>query len=173
MEKGVEEMRQGTRIAGALHLGVLLLFAGAAGASEFDRSMEPVLAEYLKIQTALAADKTEGVEAAVSAIKDLAKALDPGTAGGENAEHYRSIRVGILASCMRFRGAKDIGAIREAFKELSKPVSMWVTMAEPKDMSAMYCPMEKAGWVQQGSKVANPYLGSKMPSCGEKVGGAE
>jgi hypothetical protein len=33
--------------------------------------------------------------------------------------------------------------------------------------------MEKAGWVQDGAEVANPYFGSKMLRCGQKVGGAD
>jgi len=48
---------------------------------------------------------------------------------------------------------------------------MWVTMAKPQGKSVMYCSMEKAGWVQEGTEVANPYLGPAMHSCGQKVGG--
>jgi Cu(I)/Ag(I) efflux system membrane fusion protein len=173
MEKGTMDMKKAILIAAAILVGVFPILAGAAGASEFDRGMEPVLVEYLKIQTALAADETEGVEGAVSAIEDLAKTLDPAATGGEHAEHYQNIPADLLAACEKFRGAKDIGAIREAFRDLSKPVSMWVTMAKPKETSVMYCPMKKAGWVQHGSKVANPYYGAEMLSCGEKVGGAE
>jgi Cu(I)/Ag(I) efflux system membrane fusion protein len=168
-----EEMRKGTVIAGVLLASGLPIIVGAAGASEFDRAMEPVLAEYLKIQTALAADETDGVEDAVHAIQDLAKKIDTKTASGEHAEHYQNIPEDISVACGKFHEAKDIGSIREAFRDLSKPVSMWVTMAEPKDTSVMYCPMAKAGWVQHGSEVANPYFGSEMLSCGEKVGGAD
>ena len=39
-------------------------------------------------------------------------------------------------------------------------------------MYVMYCPMVEAGWVQRGSKVANPYLGEEMESCGHEVGGS-
>ena len=47
---------RGGLIAAAILVVAFPIVAGAAGASEFDRAMEPVLAEYLKIQTALAAD---------------------------------------------------------------------------------------------------------------------
>jgi Cu(I)/Ag(I) efflux system membrane fusion protein len=166
-------MKKTTMIAAAILVGAFPIVAGAARASEFDRAMEPILAEYLKIQTALAADETEGVAGAVHAIDDLVKNLDPATAHGEHAEHYRNIPEDLLVACGRLRDTKDINAIREGFKDLSKPVSMWVTMAKPKGTSVMYCPMAKAGWVQHGSKAANPYMGSKMLSCGEKVGGAD
>jgi Cu(I)/Ag(I) efflux system membrane fusion protein len=151
----------------------LLLAAGAALAADFDTAMEPILAEYLAIQEALAADTIEGVEEAVLKIQVAAKDLHPGHAAGEHAVHYENIPQDLLAACEKLRAGGDIGSIREAFKELSKPVSMWVTMAKPKHTSVMYCPMEKAGWVQRGSEVANPYMGETMASCGEKVGGSE
>ncbi|HSZ56653.1 MAG TPA: efflux RND transporter periplasmic adaptor subunit [Tepidisphaeraceae bacterium] len=34
-------------------------------------------------------------------------------------------------------------------------------------LTQIYCPMVKADWVQLGSRVANPYLGHKMPDCGD------
>jgi hypothetical protein len=167
------DVKKTTMIAAAILMVAFPIVSGVAGASGFDRAMEPILAEYLKIQTALAADETEEVAGAVHAIEDLAKNLDPATAHGEHAEHYRNIPEDLLAACGTLRDAKDIRSIREGFKDLSKPVSMWVTMAEPEDTSVMYCPMAKAGWVQHGSKAANPYMGSEMLSCGEKVGGAD
>jgi Cu(I)/Ag(I) efflux system membrane fusion protein len=135
--------------------------------------METILAEYIKIQEALAADSTEGVQSATHAIRDSATKLHPGHAASEHAEHYKNIPQDLLAACEKLDGAQDIGSVREAFKELSKPVSMWVTMAKPEHTSVMYCPMAKGGWVQRGSKVANPYFGTEMLSCGEKVGGSD
>jgi len=166
-------MKKGMLVAGTLVAALLSVVAGTVGASEFDGAMQPILVEYLKIQTALAADETDGIEDAVRAIRDLAKRIDPKTASGEHAEHYRNIPEDLSAACERLQAASDIASIREAFKDLSKPISMWVTMAEPSDASVMYCPMAGAGWVQHGSQVANPYFGSEMLRCGEKVGGAD
>lgn len=42
-----------------------------------------------------------------------------------------------------------------------------------KDVSVMYRPMKKAGWVQRGNDVANPYYGAEMLGCGEKAGGSD
>jgi len=33
-------------------------------------------------------------------------------------------------------------------------------------LSVAYCPMAKASWLQRGSDIANPYLGTAMPDCG-------
>ena len=162
-----------TRITTALAACTLLLGVSATHAAEFDTTMETIVTEYIEIQEALAADSTEGVQSATHAIRDSATQLHPGQAAGEHAEHYKSIPQDLLAACEKLAAAQDIGSLREAFKELSKPVSMWVTMAKPENTSVMYCPMAKAGWVQRGSKVANPYFGSEMLSCGEKVGGSD
>jgi len=166
-------MRTRTVTVGILLVGALLLGASAMNALDFDRAMEPILTEYLHIQTALAADETDGVEGAAHAIEGLAKKLDPEMAGGDHAEHFENIPADILAASGKLHAAKDIRSMREAFKDLSKPVSMWVTMAKPQGKSVMYCSMEKAGWVQDGMEVANPYLGPAMHSCGQKVGGAD
>lgn len=158
-------------ITTALAACALLLGVSAAHAAEFDTTMEAILAEYITIQQALAADSIEGVKSAAHTIRDSATRLDPSQAAGEHAEHYKNIPQDLLAACEKLEGAQDIGSVREAFKELSKPVSMWVTMTKPEHTSVMYCSMAKAGWVQRGSKVANPYFGSEMLTCGEKVGG--
>jgi hypothetical protein len=152
----------GTRsvTVGILLSGVLLLGASASNTSDFDRAMEPILAEYLKIQTALAADGTEGVEGVVHTIEGLTEKLDPVTTSGKHTEHYKNIPADILAACGKFHEAKEIRSMREAFKDLSKPISMWVSMAKPEGKSVMYCPI-------------NPYFGPKMLGCGQKVGGAD
>lgn len=165
----------GTRsvVVGILVAGVFLLGASAENASDFDRAMEPILTEYLSIQRALAANETGGVERAVHSIEGLTKKLDPVTAGGKHSDHYKNIPTDILAACGKLHGAEEIRSLREAFKDLSKPISMWVSMAKPEGKSVMYCPMENAGWVQDGTAVKNPYLGPKMLDCGQKVGGAD
>jgi hypothetical protein len=157
----------------ALAACALIVLAGSAHAADFDATMETILVEYLTIQDALAADTTEGVEGAAHAIQESAKKLHPGHAAGEHADHYMDIPKDLLAACETLHDAEDISSMREAFKELSKPVSTWVTMAKRDHMSVMYCPMKEASWVQRGSKVANPYLGEKMGSCGQKVGGGD
>jgi Cu(I)/Ag(I) efflux system membrane fusion protein len=154
-------------------LGLLCLVASAAQASDFDRAMEPILTEYLKIQGALAADKMDGIKSAAETIEASAKALEPEKTAGDHADHFKSIPSGLVSACGKLKQAEDITAAREDFKALSKTVAMWVGMSKPKGTSVMYCPMVEAVWVQQGSEVSNPYFGPAMLGCGEKVGGAD
>jgi len=41
------------------------------------------------------------------------------------------------------------------------------TMPAMEKLSVAYCSMNNAWWLQQGSKIANPYLGQVMSDCGE------
>lgn len=158
------------RLAVCAALAVVGWAPQIAQAAEFDAAMEPILAQYLTIQTALAADSTEGVAEAVQRIEGLAAKLDPQKAPEEHLQHYRKIPQSLASACKKLEVAGDIGSIREAFHDLSRPVAMWVTLARPEGKRVMYCPMKKAGWVQEGSEVANPYYGAEMLRCGYEVG---
>ncbi len=158
---------------GVAVVSMVLFTNGVHAESEFDAAMVPIVAEYLKIQKALAADRIDGVEAGAEAMAMAAEKLDPKSAPEAHVDHYKEIPQKLTAACAKLKAAGDIDSTRSAFKELSKPVSIWVSMAKPAGKSVMYCPMAKAGWVQQGTEVANPYYGTEMLGCGSKVGGAE
>jgi Cu(I)/Ag(I) efflux system membrane fusion protein len=142
-----------------------------AGAEKFDKQMQPILEEYLKIPKALAADKTAGVTKAAKEIEKLASKLDATTVTGEHALHFKGIPAKLQAAAKKLKDAKDIKTMREALKDLSKPMAMWVTMSKPQGVSVAYCSMAPGSWIQKGTKIANPYYGAKMLRCGEIVGG--
>lgn len=144
-----------------------------AGTEKFDKQMEPILEEYLKIPKTLAADRTDGVKEAAKEIKKLAARLDPSTVTGEHAGHYKDIPKNLTASADKLIKAKDIKAMREALKDLSKPMAMWATMSRPNGINVVYCSMAPGSWLQRGTPIANPYYGAKMLRCGEIVSGPE
>ena len=122
--------------------------------------MEPVksvLDNYLKIQSALANDSTDGIATNSSAIAtavrgDSMKMLSPQIADQADA----------------LGKAKDVASAREAFKPLSKSLIQY--LADHNVTGAyveVYCPMAKASWLQAGDKIDNPYLGASMRGCGE------
>jgi len=145
--------------------------AAAGGTHTFDQGMQPILQSYLKVQDALAADKTAGVQAAARAIAASGKKLDAKSVTGEHAEHYKHLPMNLTKAAEQLAAAKDITAAREAFKELSKPMAMWGTMAKPKGVVVMFCAMAKGSWLQKKGEVRNPYYGASMLGCGEIVGG--
>lgn len=164
-------------VAIRLVMGAILLMSGTlatharAGTAKFDAQMQPVLEAYLPIPKALAQDHTRGVAGAAKKIEKLAKKLDPSTVTGKHAEHFKDIPADLQAAARNMAKAGDIGAMREALKELSKPMAMWATMSEPEGISVVYCSMAPGSWLQRGTKIHNPYYGAKMPHCGEIVAG--
>ena len=151
-----------------------LLFAnlGHADSRDFDQQMQPVLESYLKIPKILAADRIDGVVAAAKTVATVAENLDSSKVTGMHAKHYKNIPANIKAAAGKLADAKDIVAMREALKDLSKPMAMWATMSQPKGVSVMYCSMAPGSWLQSNDTViANPYYGAKMLRCGEIVGG--
>jgi hypothetical protein len=142
-----------------------------AGTEAFDKQMSPILVVYLEIPRALAADQTKGVVAAAKKIKQLAPKLEPGSVSGRHAAHYKAIPAKLRAAADKLVKAKDIDAMREVLKELSKPMALWATLSKPAGISVMYCSMAPGSWLQRGTKVANPYYGAKMLRCGEIVSG--
>ena len=153
-----------------------LLFANLvhADTAAFDKQMQPVLDAYLKIPHALAADKIDGVVKAAKTIETLATKLDSSKLTGMHAKHYKNVPADIKAAAGKVVAAKDITAMREALKDLSKPMAMWATMSKPKGVSVMYCSMAPGSWLQKNDTViSNPYYGAKMLRCGEIVGGED
>ena len=147
--------------------------AATADASKLDLAMQPVMAEYLKIHKALAADTDKGVVPAAKQIAKLAAKLDPGMASGPHAAHYKDLPKDLEAAADKLARSKGIDKMRDAFKGLSRPMAVWATMSKPKGVKVLSCSVAKASWLQREKEVRNPYYGSKMLGCGDVVGGME
>jgi len=118
--------------------------------------LKEALEQYVKIQSALAADSLKGIPEAAAAIGSVAK---------EN--------VGVLAKAAVSQAdavakATDIKAARAAFKPLSTTLIAAANAQKEKiGYYEAFCPMADAAWIQADKKIANPYYGSSMLSCGE------
>lgn len=111
-------------------------------------SSPEVIAEYIKIQDSLANDSTQGVSEAAKKIVALEK----------NSK--------VTKEAQKVASAKDIKAMRESFKALSKEVIAATPKKELKDVKVAGCPMANAQWLQKGEKIRNPYYGASMLECG-------
>jgi hypothetical protein len=156
----------------SLVLIIALTSVAQADTQSFDKQMLPILEQYLKIPKVLAADKTDGVIEAAKEIVKLAAKLDASGVSGEHAKHYKSVPQTILSAAKELAEAKTITSMRDALKELSKPMVLWATLSKPKGLSVMYCSMAPGSWLQKDdTTISNPYYGAKMLRCGEIVGG--
>lgn len=139
-------------------LAVVFFVVSSAGAAlSASDPMNAIVASYLEIQTALAADKTEGVAKAAKAIGAQAAGL--GDKGAAIAKAAKAVE-----------GAADLKAARAAFGDLSDAVIAagkdegW---KDTPDVKVAYCSMARKSWLQKGETIRNPYYGSSMLTCGE------
>ncbi len=157
-------------------VSIIALVAGAATSaradtSTFDAGMKPIATQYAKIHKALAGDSTRGVQAAARKIAALAGKLKARSVSGAHAKHYAGLPAKIKAAAVKLSRAKAIDKQRAAFKELSRPLAMWVTMSRPAGINVVFCSMAKGSWLQTDKQIQNPYYGAKMLRCGEVVAG--
>ncbi len=107
-----------------------------------------VLASYLKVSAALAADDLAAAKTAAAAV----------------AGHAGMGDKNIAAKAEAVAKAAKIETARENFKALSAAVEPLA--AGEKNYVVMHCPMAGADWVQASPKVQNPYFGKAMLTCG-------
>ena len=113
-------------------------FAASLQAAALSEQDKQFLTAYGKVHDALVADDLAGAKKAAS---------DLGSDGANLSKN------------------KSLDEARSAFGKLSnKAVKMAV---EQPGYYVMHCPMKNKDWVQASDKVANPYGGAGMISCGE------
>lgn len=151
-------------------LSVLTL---SAEKQQFDTVMLEISDHYLQIQGNLASDQIAGNTEASLNIQPLIVQLKMAEIPAEHAEHYKDIPMKLGVAVNTFSLAKDISAQREAFKEISKPMAMWASMAVPEGINVVYCSMSPGSWLQKGEDIRNPYYGSEMLKCGEIISSSE
>jgi hypothetical protein len=145
----------------AFSLALASLACGSAGSQP--RPDDAMIDPYVEIATALSQDSTDGVAAAADDMKRgaTAKGTAPGVAK-------------ILAAADGMH-TTDLAAARRSFKILSDAMVEYMRSANASQAGRVliHCTMafENRGalWVQNDGKVANPYHGSEMLRCGNKL----
>jgi hypothetical protein len=132
---------------------VLAAVAAGLGASDV---IGGLVDPYLRIQVALAEDRVDTVSADAKTIAATAAGL--GSQGQA-----------IKTAATRLASSRDLKAAREAFGVLSEAVIAYAnaTRLSTPDLNLAYCSMVGKSWLQKGEKIANPYYGSEMLTCGE------
>ena len=139
-----------------LIFSTVLVCAWAAGVAAADLPAT-LVDPYLRIQAALAFDKTTGVKQDATAI---AQAAAQAGATGRT----------LAGAALKLERAGDLKAARAAFGELSDALIAHAKASgatTPTGVKQMFCPMVNKPWLQKGDAIKNPYYGSEMLDCGE------
>jgi hypothetical protein len=127
------------------------LFASAASARPASSEEAACLKAYHQVHHALAMDDLAAAKKSAGELAEKATAAKCPTTPQRAAELAKS---------------DTLEKAREHFKAISEEC---IKMAAGIEGQFVFtCPMAKADWLQTDSKqVSNPYMGKKMPTCGE------
>ena len=153
-------------------LGATLLswpLPAEAEAKDFDAGMAALLTPYLKIHAVFIEDKAAGVPEAAARLVALAAEIPAPAKGVKRAKVLARLPAKIAKAAVKLKAAKGLHAQRAAYKQVSRPMVLWATLARPEGIKIVYCEMEKASWLQRHKGVRNPYHGSKMLFCGQWI----
>lgn len=132
---------------------VSIVFAGSVSAVELPKALVDA---YLNVQTALSADKLDGIAAQASVIEAATAALGP------DAEK-------LAGAAKKLQAAKDMAAARAAFGDVSEALIAYAEKTKSEfgaDVQVAFCPMANKPWLQREKEIRNPYYGASMISCG-------
>jgi len=136
-------------------------------------SMNEIIAGYLQLKNALANDN--GTEAANGgkAILDAMQKFDKSSLTPEQKKDYDDMESAMKENAEHIgENADKIAHQREHFDMLSQDMyDMVKEYGAGQTLYKDYCPMynDKKGaiWISETKEIKNPYLGKKMPTCGE------
>lgn len=138
---------------------------------EAGRNLEALYAAYFDVQKALASDKKPPAGTA-QALHKVALALSSDVAlPAASAELAQAI-----AAKSEHLHHQDLTGARKDFKPISHDIVTLASQVRSEGAQTafthFYCPMVKDGggdWLQPGGELLNPYFGSEMLRCGDKV----
>ena len=134
-----------------------VMASGAEASAKAAAELAPALVDpYVRVQSALAADKIDGVKADAAAI-------------GAAAEKMGDAARPITAAAKRLEEAANLKDARKAFGDVSEALFAYIKTtgaSMPPGVKTAYCPMVNKSWLQKGDKIQNPYYGSEMLECG-------
>ncbi len=132
-------------------VGLYMLVADAAEVAATDGG--GLLAAYEAVRVPLVEDEVDGAREAAGRL-----AADPAAPRD------------LAAAARAVADTSDPATARAAFAELSRILVLRFEATGAPDGTRVYrCPMvaHYAYWLQAGSGLANPYMGTSMPGCGE------
>jgi len=149
---------------------LIVALIGTVSAFAHSKAIKPefvdmLLTPYFELQTALSKDDLASSKADAKTFKEML---------GHGPSHEEAASLADLsAEADKIINASDIKDARTAFLAISKDLSKMVEhvgTTGKSDVVKMHCPMafnNKGGsWLQNNHKLANPYYGSMMYSCG-------
>ena len=143
---------------------------------QFQAELAAIWERYLAIQKELAADQFPQARNALTNLESAVAAVDDSMLTGRAKQVWEREKANLSKLIEGLRQAQDIKAMRAAFKPLSEEVGVLAKsfgFGEAGPIYELHCPMafqnKGAIWYQENDQVRNPYYGSSMLKCADRV----
>jgi len=135
-------------------------------------TIKGVVDDYLKLKNALTADNGKGAADAGKVMYDDLGKVDASLFTADQKKTYDSVGDDLKEHAEHIgKNGDNIAHQREHFAMMSEDVhSLVKAFGGGQTLYYDHCPMYKdkgAMWVSELAEIKNPYLGKKMPTCGE------
>ena len=145
-------------------------------AAEFQAQLANVWKGYLAVQKALAADDFQNGRQALAGLKSAAAAIDDSSLTARARLVWSQERVNLAKLIGSLQKAKDIESMRAEFSPLSQEIGVLAKsfgFGKAGPVYELHCSMafnnRGAVWYQDNDAVRNPYFGSSMLKCADRV----
>jgi hypothetical protein len=142
-------------------------------ASQQPASVDEAVRAYLQLKNALTTDNGKEAATAGKQLHEAMMKLDNASFAADQKKVYDEVKDDIKEHAEHIStNAEKIAHQREHFDVLSKDMYDLVKVVKPtqtlyKDHCPMYNDNKGADWLSEVKEIKNPYLGKKMPHCGE------
>jgi Cu(I)/Ag(I) efflux system membrane fusion protein len=143
---------------------------------EFLGDLARIWEQYLAVGQALAADNIQDAEQLLTGFESAVTAVDDRALAERAKEVWSKEQANLLTLIERLKKAQDIQAARTEFSPLSQEVGVLAKtfgFGKSVPIYELHCPMAFQGlgaiWYQDSDQVRNPYYGSTMLSCADRV----
>ena len=129
--------------------------------------LQKVITDYLNAKNALTKDNADSVSVYAKILSTDLQSMPMEKFSADKHEiwdqYYEAIN-----DAKEIESNADLKHQREHFADLSSTFYKITKAMEMNtvDLYYQYCPMADAYWISEKSKISNPYMGKKMPTCG-------
>lgn len=137
-------------------------------------SVQEIVTGYLQIKNALTADNGEEAANGGKSLIAYLQKFDESTLTPEQKKTYYDLEVSMKENAEHIGdNANKIDHQREHFEMLSQDMyDLIKAFGAGQILYKDFCPMahnnKGATWISETKEIKNPYLGKKMPTCGEQ-----
>ncbi len=143
---------------------------------EFQAQIAKIWQAYLPVQQALAADDFGNARQALAQLQSSLAAIDDRSLAGPAQHIWNKERTNLTKLFAGMQAAEDIKALRTEFKPLSEEIGVLAKtfgFGQRLPVYELHCPMAFDGngatWYQDNDDTKNPYFGSTMLKCADRV----